>query len=126
MIYCACGCGIKIKNVDGRNRPKRFVHSHNLKFVAGNKNAKSINVNTMYTRSKLIKKERFCEISHIGFCMGTIDVCHIDQDFTNNNLKNLISLCRSHHRLLDNGKINLKNPVMPAFYEDKSGKRRYL
>lgn len=119
---CICGCGkpVKIR----KYRTNYFIYGHNRRGFSGTLK-ESENKNTMYMRSKKIKKERHCEIKHIGYCKGMIDVCHINQDVTNNDAENLISLCRSHHRLMDNGKIDIKNPVMPSFYVDKSGKRRY-
>ena len=56
-----------------------------------------------------------------------IDVAHRDHNpWNNDDPANLLSLCRCHHRLYDNGKIDLNNPKMPAFYVDGGGKRRYV
>lgn len=55
-----------------------------------------------------------------------LDVHHIDGDPWNNEPDNLMKLCRSHHRLVDNGKIDLASPKMPPFYTDGGGKRRYV
>lgn len=66
-----------------------------------------------------------CAWESIGGCKGLIQVAHVDQDYTNNDESNRLPLCVSHHRLLDTGKIDPENPVMPEFYVDGSGKRRY-
>lgn len=67
-----------------------------------------------------------CELKKIGGCKGRIDVAHRDHDpWNNEDPANLLSLCRSHHRLYDLGKIDLDDPKMPAFVV-RGGKRRYL
>ena len=48
-----------------------------------------------------------------------------DGDEFNNSRANLLKLCRAHHRLVDNGKIDPRDPKMPEFRIDGSGKRRY-
>ena len=68
-----------------------------------------------------------CELRRIGGCLGKIDVAHRDHDrWNNDDPKNLLALCRCHHRLYDNGRIDLDRPQMPSFYVDSGGKRRYL
>lgn len=124
-LFCKCGCGEKIP--DAKNRKyyqASYIQGHNK----GNKGNRKRNIKkrTSYDYSKeKLKHISKCQLDHIGFCKGVLDVCHIDQNPLNNNDNNLIKLCRSHHRLLDHGKINILNPVMPEFYIDKSGKRRY-
>ena len=71
------------------------------------------------------KDVQACAWRAIGHCRGPIHVAHVDQDFTNNDLSNLLALCASHHRLLDTGRIDPANPKTPEFYTDASGKRRY-
>jgi len=66
-----------------------------------------------------------CEYASLGGCKGVLDVAHLDGDEFNNSKANLRKLCRSHHRLVDNGKIDPANPTMPRFHIDGSGKRRY-
>jgi len=127
---CQCGCGKEI--------PWQYWHQYGIKkyypnhYDSGAKKRgvykKEItSVFSGYDRSKKIIKERNkCSWEHIGHCKGMIDVCHINQNPLDNNRKNLIVLCRSHHRLMDNGKIDYGNPKMPEFYVDKGGKRRYI
>lgn len=126
-VPCKCGCGAMIFEYDQRNRKRfyRFGHNGGHSFPR-NQNLNSENKNTGYTRAKaVVPFRKSCELGHIGHCKGMLDLCHIDQDVMNNSRENLIVLCRCHHRLMDNGKIDLKNPVMPEFYTDGSGKRRY-
>lgn len=71
---------------------------------------------------------RVCEWAHIGGCKGLLEVAHLDGNAFNNDPGNLKKLCRSHHSLLDRGtvgKIDAATPVMPMFYVDSGGKRRY-
>lgn len=120
---CACGCKSILPD---RPYETKFIKGHQSKMPKKLK-VSSTSKFTGYDRSKKILTNRTkCSWSHIGHCMGMIDVCHIDQNPLNNDLKNLIALCRCHHRLLDNGRINPKNPIMPRFYIDRRGKRRYL
>lgn len=124
-MLCRCGCGKNIPNAKNRKYYQAFyVQGHN-KGNAGNRK-KNITKRTSYDYSKEhLKHINECQLEYIGSCKGVLDVCHIDQNPFNNDGDNLIKLCRSHHRLLDNGKINILNPVMPEFYMDGSGKRRY-
>lgn len=86
----------------------------------------SKNIRTNRERAvNLTKHITACQLAHIGGCGGMLDRAHIDQDPTNNAPENIMVLCRSHHRLHDHGWIDLANPVMPRFYTDASGKRRY-
>ena len=75
-------------------------------------------------RATVLKSTMTCELEHIGGCSADLQVHHVDGDPQNNALTNLMRLCRSHHRLLENGRIDLDNPVMPRF-RIISGKRRY-
>ncbi len=74
---------------------------------------------------KLKARVASCEYSHLGECLGVLDVAHVDGDEFNNLRANLLKLCRAHHRLVDNKKIDPTDPRMPEFYVDGSGKRRY-
>ena len=73
----------------------------------------------------MVESVEVCQWESIGGCSGPIQVAHVDGNFTNNNLSNLLALCTSHHKLMDHGRINPKNPVMPRFYTDAVGHRRY-
>lgn len=66
-----------------------------------------------------------CSVAAIGGCQGPIQVHHKDADFTNNDKSNLVALCVAHHRLVENGLVDLASPAMPDFYVDRTGKRRY-
>jgi hypothetical protein len=60
---------------------------------------------------------------------GRLMLCecdHRDKDPGNNAVDNLMALCQSHHTLVDQGRIDLAEPVMPPFYIDLRGKRRYV
>jgi len=37
IIYCACGCGLKLLNIDKRGRSPLFIPGHNAKSMAGPK-----------------------------------------------------------------------------------------
>lgn len=66
-----------------------------------------------------------CELKFIGGCKGPIHVAHKDGDpWNNDDPGNLLAFCASHHRLYDNGLIDLTAPVMPSFVV-RGGKRRY-
>ncbi len=76
-------------------------------------------------KARAILAPTACAWAHIGYCYGALDCAHLDQNPLNNAPDNLLGLCRSHHFLYDRGRIDLANPVMPPFYVDRSGKRRY-
>lgn len=126
MIFCKCGCKEPLYSKDKKRRKTLYIQGHNRAGLASNYKPTSKNKSTAYARSKkTFNNLKSCKWKKIGFCKGVIDICHIDQNYLNNSRLNLISLCRSHHRLMDNGKIDYKKPIMPKFYTDKSGKRRY-
>lgn len=87
----------------------------------------SKNIGTGRSRArKLTEHITECQLAHIGGCDGVIDRAHVDQDPLNNDLDNIMVLCRSHHRLYDYGWIDLSNPVMPEIVVVyANGKRRY-
>ncbi len=87
------------------------------------------NVRGLYTARKkaltLFAAER-CELAHIGGCgVLVLERHHKDEDPRNNDPSNVIVLCRSHHKLVHAGVIDLADPVMPTFYVEPNGKRRY-
>ena len=84
----------------------------------------SKNRNTLYTRSKVVKKPILCRFAYLEQCKGRFEIHHIDEDITNNNPENLIELCTSHHRLVHKGRFDLNNPKKFDF-KISSGKRRY-
>lgn len=127
QIECACGCGRKIPSEDSRGRPRKFARGHVNK---GRSNwwlvKDEVKKRTSHERAvKLKHGVEECELTHIGGCKGDLTVAHLDGDHFNNSEGNLKKLCRSHHWLMDRGRIDLSDSVMPAFREDSSGKRRY-
>jgi hypothetical protein len=67
-----------------------------------------------------------CQWAWLGHCKGPLDVAHLDGDEGNNQPGNLRKLCRSHHALLDRGRIDPATPTQPGYWTDGSAKRRYL
>lgn len=138
FIPCACGCGALVKVRLLHGRWTRFVHAHNGRVQPRSprfayrhdrgvwRKPESRNHNTGHERARKLKSRDACELAHIGGCLGKIQVHHKDKDPGNNAEDNLMSLCIAHHSLVDAGRINLEAPVMPPFYVDRSGKRRYL
>ena len=132
MKLCECGCGQpapiatkhdpKMGYVKGE--PRRFVRGHNGS-RSGYRKPDVTSIWTGYARAKNAVDRTRCEVEHIGGCKGRIEVHHIDKNPLNNSRKNLAVLCRAHHILAENGRIDLGNPVMPAFYVDTAGNRRY-
>jgi hypothetical protein len=80
---------------------------------------------TGYWRAKKILKAEKCALFNKKDCRGPIHIHHIDKNPLNNNLNNLMTVCATHHRFLDLGRITLDNPEIPPFYVDAGGKRRY-
>lgn len=74
---------------------------------------------------ELTKHINECQLARIGYCLGPLDRAHIDQNPTNNALENIMVLCRSHHRLVDLGRIDPANPKMPTVHVYPNGRRRY-
>jgi hypothetical protein len=79
-----------------------------------------------HNRARKLKPRDRCELKHIGGCRGRIEIHHKDKNTENNADENLMALCITHHTLVELGRIDLAAPVMPPFYVDRSGKRRYL
>jgi hypothetical protein len=123
MSLCRCGCGERIP--DGQ----WYVHGHNWRgkdrpeLRKKNPKKRSWHERAVRKLEKAGKTE--CEWEHIGHCKGVLDVAHVNGDWRDERPANLKRLCRSHHFLLDHGKIDPKNPKMPDFYTGKDGKRRY-
>ena len=123
MISCLCGCGVKIPKFDKKFRIRKYLNGHNKGNL--NKFKKTRNRNTMYTRSKIVKKPTHCAFYYFNQCCGRYEVHHIDCDITNNSHNNLLNVCTSHHRLIHSKKFNLNKPQKMMFYTDAWGKRRY-
>ena len=88
--------------------------------------ADATSVFTGYDRArKVVPVVTVCALEHIGGCGGRIERAHIDHNPLNNNRQNITTLCKSHHNLYDFGRISLVNPIMPPFYVDARGNRRY-
>ncbi len=145
--YCHCGCGkqtpISLRKYTKRNwtkgEPIPYLKGHTIKrpftihpILPKNKRVQkgkwkkeSNHWRTCRYRSRTTTDHSSCAWNHIGGCKGLIEVVHVDGDFTNNSDSNKLPLCRSHHRLLDHGKINPCNPIMPYFKVGTDGRRRY-
>ena len=125
MKPCACGCGVLIPEKDKRGRPRKYDYGHNNK---GKSNWWKITSTptgrTSRARARQQIDTRQCRLGFIGGCKGKIDAAHLDGDMMNNDPANVWPLCKSHHRLVDNGRIDPHNPTMPKFYVS-AGKRRY-
>lgn len=124
---CECGCGTVIAAIDSNGRPARYVRGHQRRGGSNTWLIKNeVNRRTMHSRAiKLKQAVGACEWAHLGHCLGHLQVAHVDGDEWNNDPGNLLKLCQSHHRLLDNGRIDPACPVMPA-YVVRGGKRRYV
>ena len=145
---CACGCGRhtvispKTTTRDGyiKGHPRRYIHGHHSRgaklspahqaaLIAGikarvNKPTTSVRTSRSRARKRLLTISA-CAWEPIGYCKGDIQCAHVDGNPMNNSSVNLLNLCRSHHLLLDKGRIDPKQPKMPTFYTDGTGKRRY-
>ena len=140
VISCRCGCGLSMASRDNKGRLRRFAPGHQSrvnnpgleKMRLAPKPPKGAMYRTdghHWRTSRWRARQRVgcsrCAWESIGGCKGAIDAAHIDGDFTNGADSNLLPLCKSHHRLLDSGRIDPSNPVMPAFRMGSDGKRRY-
>ena len=127
MIACACGCGRRFTEKDSRGRARSYVPGHHRRGKSNTWKIKAVvNWWTSHERARKLKcDENRCEWESIGGCKGRLEVAHVDGDAFNNECFNLKKLCRAHHRLMDNGRIDPKRPVMVSFYVSKDGKRRY-
>ena len=128
VIPCACGCGQTLTALDSRGRPRNYIPGHywrGRERPARRKERPTWSAAHAYARRR-VRQRKQCELAHIGHCFGRLDVAHLDQNHHNTAPSNLMTLCRSHHFLYDHGRIDMSNPVLPAFYVDISGKRCYL
>ena len=137
IVSCACGCGTQFKALDNRNRRRRYIKGHGTKgtihpWMAERKGVllrhlwkKKPLWRVRHYRARKLAMRSECQLSPLGYCQGRVEVNHINKHTYDNRLKNLIALCRTHHRLMDLGKIDPYNPRMPRFYVDSGGTRRY-
>jgi len=116
-----------VEAFDRRGRPRSHAVGHAFKGKRRPTHEKpDASKSSKHANARLRTRGRpACELSHIGGCLGHSDTHHVDGDVWNNEPGNLMRLCRSHHRLVDHGRIDLSAPVMPAFRVDGAGKRRY-
>ncbi len=125
---CGCGCGTPRPARDNHGRRRFYVHGHNTKGRTFPERRQAvIQWRQSHTRAVALKASvTECEWLRIGDCHGRLEVAHVNQDEMDNTPSNLLKLCASHHRLLDKGRIDPFNPVMPSFWTDSSGQRRYF
>ena len=76
--------------------------------------------------AKKLCERKQCHINNQD-CNGSLQVAHIDRNPLNNNLDNLVSLCRTHHAIMDNRQLTLEElkDLKLNYYYIKT-KRRYL
>jgi hypothetical protein len=132
MNKCECGCGQQTpiykchapKRGYVKGQPSRFIRGHHK----GNKGNYKENPRerAFHERALAIIKGKPCAIND-EHCKGKIDAHHIDKNIENNDPKNVVPVCRSHHRLMDKRNLTVKqlknNP--PEYRVDPAGKRRY-
>lgn len=126
-VFCACGCKsiITSKYKDGSYR--RYRRGHNSSIIDRDycKKNDSTNINTGRWRAKKLLNRTECSLKHPLDCKGRIEIHHIDKNPSNNDLGNIIAVCKTHHNFLDRGVITIQDSRIPDFYIDKGGKRRY-
>lgn len=124
-MKCACGCEEEFEPFDSRGRPRRFIKGHFKGARTGKFKIDSESTRTGRSRARKMTDTSTCCLNKIGGCGGRVEVHHRDRDPLNNAPDNRFPLCTSHHRLVEIGRIDLDNPIMPEFVI-KGGKRRYL
>lgn len=110
--------------MDSNGRARQFIHGHNRGRLGTGKPDAEVNVFEARARARVRKGTGPCELEDITGCGGRIEVHHLDGNPRNNQDENLMRLCKSHHALVERGRIDLSDPVMPRF-EIRGGKRRY-
>lgn len=128
-MRCLCGCGTAVpSHVSGKRgrRRKGYVWGHNAKGRRNLIRPESQNERTLRDRARRMVEHDACAMRRIGGCKGEIEAHHVDKNWRNNSRRNVVAVCASHHRLLDNGRITLQSRQMPPFYVDGGGKRRYV
>jgi len=142
MKFCKCGCQTKIPEKDNRGRYRTFALGHSRKGLKLPDNhpfknqPRGINAHaykmdsksrrTLYWRSRQRGLVKECNLKSIGGCSKRIEVHHRDKNIANMSIHNLQTLCSIHHRLIHLGRIDPLNPIMPSYYIDGGGKRRYV
>lgn len=101
---CECGCKELIVVSDKNNYPsyiskRRFIKGHNKPRLGIYKT--DIKKRTYHFRARQKVDVSTCLINNQD-CSGRIEVAHINQDYTDNRLDNLKTLCQTHHKILDN------------------------
>src|SRR4051812_4172560 len=132
LILCGCGCGELLEEIasylhGGKPYKRTYISGHQWRGKRRPTHEKpDANRASKHETARIrARGQTACALERIGGCKGGFDVHHRDGDPWNNEPGNLVKLCRAHHRLVETGKIDLANPVMPAFFTDSSGKRRY-
>lgn len=125
MKKCKCGCGKVIPRLRTDGRPQAYYLGHNRRGLASHTKPNTTNHRTRRQRANRILRGQPCELEFTKQCKGRIEVHHKDADPTNNSASNICALCMTHHKMIETNKISFEQPMLPPFYEDKSGKRRY-
>ena len=130
IISCRRGCGAVLPRFDARGRERQYANHHHMRGKVRPDRARPLSMNKRTGRWRarlMVKPEGMpCALEHIGGCGKAhhMEIHHRDGNQMNNAPENLVALCSSHHKLVERGRIDLANPVMPSFYVS-SGKRRY-
>lgn len=135
MKLCKCGCGQAIKipasvksGAEKYLKNRDWIRGHNRIGRYGFYTSKKPSQWLFRERARRIVDTNKCFIDN-KHCSGRIEVAHIDQDFTNNDILNIRPLCATHHRILDSHYTNgmrLQHLFdLNLQYVISSGKRRY-
>ena len=124
---CKCGCGqiVTSKKPDGTYRVWIWGHSSRARRNEWSQRPESTNQRTGRWRARRSVDTTQCAVASAD-CKGRIEVHHLDKNPLNGDLSNLVAVCKAHHAFLDLGKITMDNPVLPRYWVDGAGKRRYI
>lgn len=123
---CACGCnGVVIQKYNKYTALFLPGHAARGRVPIWSIKPDSENARTAREQSRKLIDTSKCQMEYIGGCKGKIETHHVDKNPLNRDLNNLMAVCASHHKLLDNGTIAPDSKEMPKWYEGPDGKRRY-